>query len=101
MSKQSQVLAVAEEIARSFGASASQIDSVKARLSAVWGQGESRTEAAAPAAPATRTFNVQVGVEVLASARAQQHDVEAAVRQALEQAASRRDEVVSISVAGA
>jgi hypothetical protein len=99
MSKKNQVLTVAEQIARSLGASTSQIESVKSQLSAVWG--DDTREAAAPAAPATRTFNVTVGVEVLASARAGQHDVENAVRQALESAASRRDEVVSISVAGA
>lgn len=99
MSKQSQVLAVAEDIARSFGATTSQIQAVKARLSSVWGGDTS--PASAPAAPETRTFNVQVGVEVLASAHARQSDIEAAVRQALEGAAARRSEVVSVSVAGA
>ncbi len=97
MSKKNEALAVAERIARSLGASQSQIDSVKRELSTVWGE-DSTPQAAAPA---TDTFNVQVGVEVLRSSRASQRDVEAAVRQALEQAASRRDEVVSISVAGA
>lgn len=98
MSKKSEALAVAERIARSLGASTSQIESVKSQLAAVWGED---TPAAAPAAPATRTFNVQVGVEVLASAHASQRDVEEGVRQALSAAASRRDEVVSFSVAGA
>jgi hypothetical protein len=98
MSKKSEALAVAERIARSFGASTSQIEQAKAELSRVWG---TDTQASAPAAPATRTFNVQVGVEVLVSSHASQHDVEAAVRQALESAAARRSEVVSISVAGA
>ncbi len=99
MSKKNEVLAAAERLARNLGASPSAVERIKDELSSIWG-GESR-EAAAPAAPETRTFNVAVGVEVLASAHAGQRDVEAAVRQALEQAASRRDEVVSISVAGA
>ncbi len=100
MSKQSQVLAVAERLAYRLGASVSQIDAIKRELSAIW-VGDQSTTPAAPARPATRTFNVSVGVEALASAHAGQHDVEAAVRQALESAAGRRDEVVSISVAGA
>lgn len=99
MSKKTEALAVAEQIARSLGASTSQIESVKRQLGAVWG--DDTREAAAPAAPRTTTFNVQVGVEVLASTGARQSDIEAAVRQALESAASRRSEVVSISVAGA
>ncbi len=97
MSKKSEALAVAERIARSLGASNSQIESVKSQLGAVWGD----DTPAAPAAPRTQAFNVQVGVEVLASTGARQSDIEAAVRQALESAASRRSEVVSISVAGA
>lgn len=100
MSKKNEALNVAERIARSFGASASQIESAKRQLSAVWGEVTAATPSA-PAAPATRTFTVQVGVEVLASAYASQRDVEEGVRQALEAAASRRDEVVSFSVAGA
>lgn len=98
MSKKNAVLAKAEEIARSFGISQSQVDSVKAQLASIWGEGA--TEAPAPAAPETRTFNVQVGVEVLASVGARQSDIEQAVRTALESAAARRDEVVSVSVAG-
>ncbi len=97
MSKQSKVLEVAAEIARSFGASQSQINEAKRKLAEVWGE----SSPAAPAAPETRTFNVQVGVEVLASVGARQSDVENAIRAAVEQAASGRDEVVSISVAGA
>lgn len=97
MSKKSEALAAAERIARSWGASTSQIESVKRELATVWGD----DTPAAPAAPRTTTFNVQVGVEVLASTGARQSDIEAAVRQALESAASRRSEVVSISVAGA
>ena len=99
MSKKNEVLTVAERLARSLGATTSQIEQAKRELSAVWG--DDTREAAAPAAPRTATFNVQVGVEVLASSHASQRDVEAAVRQALESAAARRDEVVSISVAGA
>ena len=99
MSKKNEALAVAERIARSLGASTSQIESVKSQLAAVWG--EDTTTPSAPAAPRTTTFNVQVGVEVLAWVGASQRDVEEGVRQALEAAASRRDEVVSFSVAGA
>lgn len=98
MSKKTEALAVAERIARSLGASTSQIESVKSQLAAVWGED---TRAERRIAPRTRTFNVQVGVEVLASAHASQRDIEEGVRQALSAAASRRDEVVSFSVAGA
>ena|SRR5688572_33511940 len=99
MSKKNEVLAVAEKLARELGALPSTIESIKRTLSSIWG--EDASEQAAPAAPETRTFNVVVGVEVLASAYASQRDVEEGVRQALEQAASQRDEVVSLSVAGA
>lgn len=97
MSKKTQVLEAAERLARQLGASHA-VEQIKRELSAIWGED---APAAAPAAPATRTFNVTVGVEVLASARAGQRDVEEGVRQALERAASTRDEVVSLSVAGA
>jgi tRNA nucleotidyltransferase/poly(A) polymerase len=100
MSKKSQVLEAAERLARNLGASPSAVERIKEELSTIWG-GDDRAEAAAPAAPRTTTFNVQVGVEVLASVGARQSDVEEAVRQALSAAASRRDEVVSFSVAGA
>lgn len=99
MSKKNEVLAAAERLALNLGASPSAIEQIKSELSTIWG-GDTR-EASAPAAPETRTFNVQVGVEVLASAHARQSDVETAVRQALEGAAARRSEVVSVSVAGA
>lgn len=99
MSKKNQVLEAAERLARNLGASPSAVERIKEELSTIWG-GDT-AEAAAPAAPRTTTFNVQVGVEVLASTGATRYDVEEAVRQALESAASRRDEVVSISVAGA
>lgn len=99
MSKKSEALAVAERIARSLGATTSQIESVKRELATVWGGSDASP--VAPAAPRTQTFNVQVGVEVLASAHASQRDIEEGVRQALTAAASRRDEVVSFSVAGA
>lgn len=99
MSKKSEVLEAAERLARNLGASTSAVERIKSELSSIWG--DDTREAAAPEAPRTQTFNVQVGVEVLASSHAGQRDVEAAVRQALESAASRRSEVVSISVAGA
>jgi len=98
MSKKNEVLAKVEEIARSFGVSQQQLGSIKGQFSAIWGEDEAP---AAPAAPETRTFNVAVGVEVLASVGAYQSAVEAAVREALESAASGRDEVVSLSVAAA
>jgi hypothetical protein len=94
MSKKNEVLAKVEEIARRHGAG-HLIEGIKQELSSVWG---SETPAAAPA---TRTFNVTVGVEVLASAHATQADIEEGVKAALDAAASRRDEVVSLSVAGA
>jgi len=98
MSKQTAVLAKIDEVARRHGVS-HLAEGLKEEFSSLWG--DDTREAAAPAAPRTNTFNVQVGVEVLASSYAGQRDVEAAVRQALESAAARRDEVVSISVAGA
>lgn len=95
MSKQSAVLAKVEELARRHGAG-HLIEELRHEFSSLWSKAEE-----APAAPATDTFNVTVGVEVLSSVRASQRDIEAAVAQALESAASGRDEVVSISVAGA
>ncbi len=100
MSKRDAVLAKVDEIARRLGAG-HLADTVKREIAAVWGAGSDEARRVAPAAPATDTFNVQVGVEVLRSTGARQSDVEAAVKQALETAASRRNEVVSISVAGA
>lgn len=96
MSKKTEVLNKIEELARRHGAG-HLVDSLKREVGSIWGE----DAPAAPAAPATRTFNLTVGVEVLASTGAGQYDVEQAVRQALESAASRRSEVVSLSVAGA
>lgn len=96
MSKKNEVLAVAERLALELGA-LRYVELIKQELSAVWGEKEE-----APATyPATDTFTVQVGVEVLSSAGASPELVEDAVREALESAASGRDEVVSISVASA
>lgn len=99
MSKQTAVLAKIDEVARRHGVSYLAA-ALKEEFSSLWSKTEDEAPAA-PAAPSTDTFNVTVGVEVLSSAYARQSDVEAGVRAALEQAASRRDEVVSFSVAGA
>lgn len=98
MSKKNEVLAKVEEIARRYGG-AHLVDVVKREVGAIWG--ESAETPAAPAAPETRTFNVLVGVEVLASVGAYPAAVERAVEEALTQAAASRDEVVSISVTSA
>lgn len=98
MSKKNEVLAKVEEIARRHGAD-HLVDTIKREVGSIWGSTDETP--AAPAAPETRTFNVLVGVEVLASAYASQHDVEEGVRQALQQAAATRDEVVSFSVTSA
>lgn len=94
MSKQSAVLAKVDEIAARLGVR-HLADGIKREISSVWGE----DTPAAPAAPATTTFDLLVGVEVLNSAGARRGDVVAAVKQALDSAASRRSEVVSLSVA--
>lgn len=98
MSKKNEVLAKVEEIARRHGAG-HLVDTIKREIGSVWG--ESAETPAAPAAPETRTFNVLVGVEVLASVGAYPAAVERVVEETLTQAAASRDEVVSISVTSA
>lgn len=95
MSKKNAVLAKVEEIARRHGAGY-LAETIKAEIASVWDDKDETPEA--PAAEPTDTFNVLVGVEVKRSAQAYQGAVEDAVKQALESAASGRDEVVSLSV---